>query len=185
MIWSTHLVAGLSTLWLFEAIGLFEAGAAVGVLPVLSAEQITLIAGGAAFGSLLPDLDAAHSKIKHLSVAGIKPFYLPSQAIYQTLGHRTLLHSLKGLAGIALAASLLLPFADWRAALAIIAGYASHLALDACNPGGIPLLYPDRKKFYLLPRKWRIATGSPSEELVFALFALLALLFFLRQLSAF
>jgi inner membrane protein len=179
MIWSTHLVAGLNTLWLFDA------GASMGVLSPLFTEQITLIAGAAAFGSLLPDLDAAHSKIKHLSVAGIKPFYLPSQAIFHALGHRTLLHSLKGLIGIALAASLLLPFADWRAAFAFVAGYASHLALDACNPGGIPLLYPDRRKFHLLPKPLRIATGSPPEELVFVLFAPLALLFFLRQLSAF
>ncbi len=174
----THLMAGLSTLWLFEA------GAQWGVLPALSTEQLALLASAAALGSLLPDLDAAQSKIKHLSVAGIKPFYLPSQAIFHLLGHRTLLHSRRGLAGIAIAASLLVPYTDWRIAFAIVAGYASHLALDACNPSGIPWLYPRRKRFYLLPKKWRILAGSPAEEIVFALFALLALLFFLSLLAA-
>jgi membrane-bound metal-dependent hydrolase YbcI (DUF457 family) len=178
MIWSTHVMAGLSTLWILEA------GAATGVLPALSMEQVALVAGAAALGSLLPDLDASQSKIKHLSISGIKPFYLPSQAIFQTLGHRTLLHSLRGLIGITVIAVLLVPFTDWRIAWVVIAGYASHLALDACNPSGIPFLYPDRKRFHILPKKWRIVTGSPPEELVFALFALLALLFFLLQLGS-
>lgn len=171
-------MAGLSTLWLLEA------GSGIGVLPSLSTEEVALVAGAAAIGSLLPDLDAAQSKIKHLSVSGIKPFYLPSQMIFQTLGHRTLLHSLKGLAGVTVVAALLIPFTDWRIAWAMIAGYASHLALDACNPSGIPLLYPNRQKFHLLPRKWRISTGSPPEEIVFIFFALLSLLFFLTQLAA-
>lgn len=177
MIWSTHVMAGLSTLWLIEA------GAATGVLPALSGEQIALLAGATAFGSLLPDLDAAQSKIKHLSVSGIKPFYLPSQLIFTTLGHRTYLHSLYGLAGISVIAAALSPFTNWLAALAMVAGYASHLALDACNPSGIPLLYPNRRKFYLLPKFLRIATGSPPEEIFFIFFALLALLFFLSQLA--
>ncbi len=176
---TTHLMAGLSMLWLFEA------GSKVGVLLPPSSEQIALLAGAAALGSLLPDLDAAQSTIKHLSVAGIKPFYLPSQVLFHTLGHRTYLHSLWGVAGITMMSVTLTPFTDWRAALAIVAGYASHLALDACNPSGIPLLYPYRRKYYhLLPKKWRIATGSPPEELAFALFALLSLLFFLAQLRA-
>jgi membrane-bound metal-dependent hydrolase YbcI (DUF457 family) len=177
MTWQTHLMAGLSTLWLLEA------GSQLAVLPALSTGQVALWAGAAALGSLLPDLDAAQSKIKHLSVAGIKPFYLPSQAIFHTLGHRTLLHSLWGLAGAAVIAGTLTPFTDWRIALAAITGYASHLALDACNPGGIPLLYPRPKRFYMLPKKWRISTGSPPEEIVFVFFALLSVLFFLSRLS--
>ena len=64
MTWSTHLMAGLSTLWLME------------VLPVSQTENMALLAGAAALGSLLPDLDAAESKIKHLTVGGVKPFLL-------------------------------------------------------------------------------------------------------------
>ncbi len=194
MIWSTHLMAGLSTLWLLEA------GAAAGVLPATSAEQIPLMAGAAALGALLPDLDAAQSKIKHLSVSGIKPFFLPSQMIFHRFGHRTFLHSLSGLAGLALFTLISLvaliavavasfpewqpAFAGWRGAVALIAGYASHLALDACNPSGIPLHYPDRKRYHLLPQRWRITTGSALEEMVFALFSLAALLYFLLHLLA-
>lgn len=178
MIWSTHAMAGLSTLWLFEA------GSKVGLLPPLTHEQIALVAGAAALGALLPDLDASQSKIKHVSISGIKPFYLPSEMIFHSLGHRTWLHSLWGVAGIALIASAFIPFAYWGVALGIIAGYASHLALDACNPSGIPLFYPNRKKVHLLPKSLRISTGSPPEEIVFVFFALLALLFFLSQLRA-
>jgi inner membrane protein len=176
--WQTHVMGGLSTLWLLQA------GTAIGMSPAPSTEQIALLAGAAALGSLLPDLDASQSKIKHLSVAGIKPFYLPSQAIFRTLGHRTLLHSLRGLSGVAILGLTIAPFLGWRIALAIVAGYASHLALDASNPSGIPWLYPNPCRFHLLPKKWRIATGSPPEEIVFVLFALLALLFFLLQLQA-
>jgi membrane-bound metal-dependent hydrolase YbcI (DUF457 family) len=178
MIWSTHVMAGLSTLWLVEA------GSAAGVLPTLSVEQVTLMAGAAALGALLPDLDATQSKIKHLSVSGIKPFYLPSQFLFRALGHRTLLHSFKGLAGIALIAALSIPLTNSGIALVMTAAYASHLALDACNPSGVPLLYPKSRRFHLLPKRWRIATGSPHEEIVFTFFALVALLFFLLQLSA-
>jgi inner membrane protein len=177
MIWSTHMMGGLSTLWLLQS------GVELGVLPALSPEQVALVAGAAALGSLLPDLDASQSKIKHLSVSGIKPFYLPSEAIFRTFGHRTYLHSLRGVFVITAFALFISPWLDWRSAMALILGYASHLALDACNPSGIPLLYPNRRKYHLLPKPLRIATGSPPEEIVFILFALLTLLFFLSQLQ--
>jgi inner membrane protein len=169
-------MGGLSTLWILQS------GVQLGVLPALSPEQIVLVAGAAALGSLLPDLDASQSKIKNLSVSGIKPFYLPSEAIFHAFGHRTYLHSLRGVLVISALALVLVPLLDWRSAIALVFGYASHLALDACNPSGIPLLYPNRRKFHLLPKPLRIATGSPPEEIVFIFFALLTLLFVLSQL---
>jgi inner membrane protein len=170
MTWSTHLMAGLSALWLMEA------------LPTSQPENMALLAGAAALGSLLPDLDAAESKIKHLSIAGIKPFLLPSQMIYGQLGHRSFLHSLPGLTFCGCISLLLLPFVGWQIALALWLGYASHLATDAMTRSGIPWLYPHRERFHLLPPRLRITTGSPEEEIIFVLLSLFALLLTLRHL---
>ena len=38
-------------------------------------------------------------------------------------------------------------------------GYLTHLLLDAATIAGIPLLSP-RRTFHLLPRAWRVRTGS-------------------------
>jgi inner membrane protein len=170
MTWSTHLMAGLSALWLMEA------------LPASATENMALLAGAAALGSLLPDLDASESKIKHLSIGGIKPFYLPSEMIYSQLGHRSFLHSLYGLAFCACSCLLLSPFTGWQAALALWLGYASHLAADAMTRSGIPWLYPQPRRYHLLPPRLRLVTGSPEEEIVFVLLALSALLLTLRHL---
>ena len=47
----------------------------------------------AAFGALLPDLDASESKVKHLGVVGVEPFMQPATTLHQALGHRGMLHS--------------------------------------------------------------------------------------------
>jgi inner membrane protein len=46
-------------------------------------------------------------------------------------------------------------------------GYLSHVALaDALTIAGVPLLWPWRKKFHLLPRPLRIRTGGLVEQLI-------------------
>jgi membrane-bound metal-dependent hydrolase YbcI (DUF457 family) len=67
------------------------------------------------------------------------------------------------------------PILGWAAIAALSLGYASHLAADACARTGIPLLYPVRRRFHLLPAVLRIVTGAAPEEGVFALFACLTL----------
>jgi membrane-bound metal-dependent hydrolase YbcI (DUF457 family) len=91
MLWRTHVLAGISSLWLLEAIP-----------PGTERENLALLIRVAAFGALLPDLDAAQSKIKHLSIARIKPFYLPARAIHQQFGHRGFSHSLAAVGLVAL-----------------------------------------------------------------------------------
>jgi inner membrane protein len=188
MLWRTHVLAGISCLWLLEA-----------VPPGIQRDNLALLAGVAAFGALLPDLDAAESKIKHLSVARIKPFYIPAQAIHRQLGHRGFSHSLAGVALLALVASSatlaieyidlpLLSFWNWQASAALVLGYASHLAADASTKSGIPLLYvplvyPKKRRYHLLPPSLRFTTGSQAEETLFPLLALLILLLLLNHLS--
>jgi inner membrane protein len=182
MLWRTHVLAGIISLWLLEVIP-----------PGIQRENLALLVGVAAFGALLPDLDAAESKIKHLSVARIKPFYLPARAIHRQLGHRGFSHSLSALALVAFTASVFtlalyylnFPLAslwDWQASAALVLGYASHLAADASTKSGVPLLYPRKKRYHLLPLSLRFTTGSEAEEALFPLLALLILLLLLSHL---
>jgi inner membrane protein len=143
-----------------------------------------VLAAAAAFGALLPDLDASESKIKHLKLGNsqFKPFLLPAQVVHGTDRHRGLLHSLWGMA---VAGLLFLPFAPWTGWAPVAAlhlGYVSHLAGDSMTKCGVPLLYPRRRAFHLLPRAWRLTTGSQAEEAVFVFFALSAFALLLRSL---
>jgi membrane-bound metal-dependent hydrolase YbcI (DUF457 family) len=117
-------------------------------------------------GALLPDLDASHSKIKHLKLLGtqFKPFLLPALIVNRTDRHRGLLHSLWGLVFVAIVVSPLALWLSWTPVVALLTGYGSHLAADAMTKTGIRLLYSQPERFYLLPAKWRITTGSSTEE---------------------
>lgn len=180
MIWGTHLMAGFNALWLAELSYL------AGNIPLAAQPEIGLLAAAAAIGALLPDLDASESKIKHLKVGGIKPMLMPSQIIHRRWGHRSLLHSLLGLVSVAVLGIAFLLITGtglgWQLLPALLLGYASHLLADACTKTGIPLLYPRRQRFHLIPAKWRISTGSQAEDVLFVLLAMAALLLFLRYL---
>lgn len=171
MLWRTHVLAGVSSLWLMELVPF-----------AIGPNNISLLVAVAAFGSLLPDLDAAESKIKHLSIKGIKPFYLPAQAVHRHFAHRGFSHSLIGLALLALVAATFIPWWGWPVWLALTLGYASHLAADACTRSGIRWLFPQRKRYHLLPPSLRFVTGSQAEEVLFPLLALLVLTLLLRHL---
>ncbi len=169
MMWRTHLMGGVASV----ALALPFAGLAEPV-PLLLLAML---------GSLLPDLDASESHIKHLSLGTkIEPFLIPSEIIYRTLGHRGLLHSLWGVVLFAVVAGLPLGYYfGVSAGVGLVLGYASHLLLDAMTKTGIPLLYPNRRRFHLLPKGWRVITGSMEEDLCFGLLtaASLFVLFFL------
>jgi inner membrane protein len=96
------------------------------------------------FGALVPDLDAVESKIKHVKVMGIKPFVPVSKAINRDFGHRGLLHSLWGWLGFSVLSLPLSAVIGGLPVLALVVGYLSHLAADACTVSGIPALYPKR-----------------------------------------
>lgn len=129
----------------------------------------------AVIGGLAPDLDAAESKIKHLKIAGIKPFIPLAVVIHRDFGHRRLWHSLYGWG---LWTIIIMPLSleiSWLPIAALSLGYAGHLVGDAGTKSGIPLLYPKSNKWHLFAKKFRIATGSYNEEVVFVLFSLLVM----------
>jgi inner membrane protein len=73
-----------------------------------------------------------------------------SFALVRTVGHRTLTHSLLGVALFTLLVWLLLGSYP-NLFLALVAGYASHVFADALNTRGVPLLWPLGRPFRLLP----------------------------------
>ena len=171
MMGRTHAMAGIATLWLLEP------------LDLITLETVVPLVTAALFGAFLPDLDASESKLKRLSVGGITPFVPLSVALNRAFGHRGLLHSAAGLAIATLVCSLPTGYwLGWPAAVALFLGYASHLLADAMTKSGIPLLYPKRRRYYVLPRGWRVTTGSLAEDAIFPLFACAVLLLLLSHL---
>jgi membrane-bound metal-dependent hydrolase YbcI (DUF457 family) len=169
----THLMAGITTLWLLTPIP----GAVTG-------QTMAPLAVVAALGSLLPDLDAATSRLSTLEIAGVRPFAPVAQRLHADFGHRGLMHSLASIPVIALAALLVVPWWGWPLSAALILGWMSHLACDACTRTGIPGTPLTTSRLHLLPPKWRLVTGSADEELVFAVLALAAFTLVLLQLHA-
>lgn len=124
--------------------------------------------GALATGSLLPDID--------ISTSGIGRWLKPlSSPIERTFGHRTITHSLLGLALLGLLTSwlLLLSPAAW---VWLLIGSASHILLDTHNIQGVRLLYPSRLEFVSVTNKsWRVGYGSPKEFGYLAFFSVAAL----------
>lgn len=171
MMGRTHMLLGAASLWVLRP------------LPgVLDAPDVVPMLAFATFGALLPDLDAAGSTLKYWRIGGVQPFVPLAQLLHGRFGHRGALHSLRGLGVLALLLVPLLFWWPWRWYLGLLLGYASHLLGDSCTKTGIPLLHPRPERFWLLPRRWRLTTGSPAEEVLIPLLAL-AILFLLLTTS--
>lgn len=170
MTWPTHALLGISSLWIIAPLP-----------PELLGYSMGVLAACAALGALLPDLDASESKVKHLKIPGtkIKPFLLPAQVVHRTEQHRGLLHLLRGLGMVTLMTMPFLFLIGWAPILTLLIGYASHLLGDAATKSGVRLLYPSATRVHLLPKGWRITTGSLAEEALIAPLALLAIVLLL------
>jgi membrane-bound metal-dependent hydrolase YbcI (DUF457 family) len=66
----------------------------------------------------------------------------------------------------------------WEIITALILGYTSHLAADACTRSGVRVLYPNQQSHYLPPHRFRLMTGSIAEQVLlpFLIAAVLVLL---------
>ena len=145
---TTHAVFGVAALAGTAAI--------LGVEPAAYAYPVAIVA------SWLPDVDNPRSKLGNglgrlknpVLNAVTRPLSWAMRAtsftLLRTVGHRTLTHSLLGIALFALPVWLFLGrFPDLS--LALVVGYASHVFADALNTRGVPLLWPLGKPFRLLP----------------------------------
>ncbi len=137
------------------------------------------------FGSLLPDIDNARSTMGH-------KFGWVSKEIQRIAGHRTLFHSLLGLvlgSLLALGLEQVVTLVLSQHGLAIPArfvegshlvfygvlfGCVMHIAADALTLGGVPLLWPNRRRFGFPPNpNFRFRTGTWPEFVIVWSFMLL------------
>ena len=129
----------------------------------------------AALGSLLPDLDASESKVKHLRLPlgrrrrnSIKPFGVVSDTAHVIFGHRGLLHSLVAvllLTGALVIVQLVVGGSD-QLYLALLLGYTSHLLIDSFTKSGTQLLYPLSTTIRFLPHPIAVRTRSIVDYLI-------------------
>ncbi len=131
-----------------------------------------------ALGALLPDIDNAQSTIG-------QRFGWISREIQHIAGHRTIFHSLSGLAlGLLLALGIqqliivllaqkgfIFPaqFIDKShlILIAVLVGCILHIAADGLTEGGVPLLWPYHKRFGFPPNPhWRFRTGDWPEYVI-------------------
>jgi membrane-bound metal-dependent hydrolase YbcI (DUF457 family) len=161
MLWRTHVLAGINSLWLLY------------LLPgVLTPQTLPPAIVMAALGALLPDIDAAESKIKNLGAYGVTPFAPIAQFVNRTFGHRGLMHSPGTLVPVAILSVVLSFWVGVVPGISLLLGYGSHLAMDALTRSGIPLLPVSQKRFHLLPLHLRIVTGSVEEDILMFCLAL-------------
>ena len=130
------------------------------------------------FGALLPDIDNARSTLGH-------KLGWVSKEIQHLAGHRTLFHSLLGLAIgslMALGLEQLITYllaqrgytlpaqfisASHLVFFAVLFGCIMHIAADGMTEGGVPLLWPNRKRFGFPPNPhWRFRTGTWPEFVI-------------------
>ena len=111
--------------------------------------------------SLLPDVDLPPAKIGRL-------FWFVSVPLEKRFGHRTLTHSVLGIATLALLALPLWwvgPLYFW----CVVGGYWSHLWIDMLNVRGVDLFWPAPIRV-VTPgnRKWRFQVGGKGEMVLLA-----------------
>lgn len=166
----THLVLGAASAW-----GLLA-------LPQLSFHPALVVI--AAFSALLPDLDASESMLGHLTIGNRKGFGIAPLRVFTVLGgllfkHRAVLHSLFVLAIIVAGVAVGIFFSSWpdvywpearvEIPLAVGLGFLSHLLADSITGYGVPFLWPKKKRYHLIPRRFTVRLKSPEENAIYVL----------------
>lgn len=141
---------------------IFGVAALTGTALVAGTEPSIYAYPAAVIAAWLPDVDNPRSRLGN-GLSRLKSPVLnlvtrplswalrvTSFLLVRTVGHRTLTHSLLGVALFMLPVWLLL--GDYpNVFYALGAGYASHLVADALNTRGVPLLWPLGGSFRLFP----------------------------------
>ncbi|MEG4420801.1 metal-dependent hydrolase [Microcoleus sp. LAD1_D5] len=120
----------------------------------------------AALGSQLPDLDSTDSYMGKL-------FYPIAHWIQERYPHRTITHCLYFTLGLAVISIALyyFKFLPWNPALALPLGHLTSCLADCFTKQGVQLFYP-RRAWAICGKNphARLATGSPAEYWVLAIF---------------
>jgi membrane-bound metal-dependent hydrolase YbcI (DUF457 family) len=144
----------------------------------LDAFETAAAAGGAIWGSWLPDADRLGTRVhrrgrlarRDLALAALTGVLRLPLVVFALLSrHRGVTHSLAACVLLAgLAATVGAVGGPWAALSSGCAlGYCAHVLADGCTPSGVGLWRPfSRRRVCLLPRRARIPTGSFRETLV-------------------
>jgi inner membrane protein len=109
--------------------------------------------------SFMPDIDIPTSRVG-------RPLFFLSVPLEKRFGHRTITHSIIGVAILAAIASPLYfawPLCFW----AVLGGYWSHIQIDMANIRGVDLFWPSPIRV-VMPGKvrYRLEVGSKAEMIV-------------------
>src|SRR5882672_8962943 len=133
-----------------------------------------------AFAAILADIDTVPSTIGSI----LKPV---SSRIERSVGHRTLTHSVLGIASLGII-SLPLFLVQREIYVCLIAGYATHPFLDTMTVSGVRLFYPfsGAKCVFPLevnnPHSYRVRTGGRADTILGVLFFLACIpIFFIAR----
>ena len=190
MLGKSHLLIGLTAGVVFDSVAHVSGRpltgeARVDVLLLMSKAVYYFSVG---FGALLPDIDNARSTMG-------RRFGPISKQIQHLAGHRTIFHSLLGLAiGSLLAIGLeqlvsyllalrgfTLPSSAVRGShlvfIGVLFGSIMHIAADALTTGGVPLLWPSHKRYgFPFNSQARFRTGTWPETLIVWSFIILVVI---------
>ncbi|HEV2238770.1 MAG TPA: metal-dependent hydrolase [Ktedonobacterales bacterium] len=176
----SHVVFGVAGAVALDSVLHLSGPALFGAQTAITPDQVGLkviFYSFAALGALAPDIDNARSTLgKRLGPI--------SRQIQKHAGHRTIFHSIVGLALVAAlgwavqqGVARLLLRVGWPhtaealfanvALEALLVGYGLHIVADGLTLGGVPLLWPWHERFGFPPvRAWRFKTGSVWEPIV-------------------
>lgn len=180
MVGKSHLLIGLTAGVVFDSVthvsGHPLIGATSVTAPLLISKIVYYCAVG--FGALLPDIDNARSTIG-------RRFGRISKEIQHLAGHRTLFHSILGLGigcllaiGLEQLVSYILALRGFTLPSSVVSGshlvfigvlFGSimHIAADGLTIGGVPLLWPHRKRYGFPPdARQRFRTGTWPESVI-------------------
>ena len=180
MLGRSHVMFGLSVAVILDGVMHIAGPPLVTVTPVLIDLIINKVIffSMVALGALLPDIDNARSTIG-------QRFGWISKEIQHIAGHRTIFHSLLGLLLGSLLAlgmeQLIIVLLAQRGFIfpaqfiekshlvfaAVLIGCILHIAADGLTEGGVPLLWPNHKRFGFPPNPhWRFRTGDWPEYVI-------------------
>ncbi len=177
MLGHSHAVVGFATLATAQAVSLRVQAVTELAQPIVQPHPVhmnfgelplgwLMCASAAILGALLPDLDAEDSTI--LREVGVWGVVIKVGIALFGVKHRGVLHSGAAILIVAIAAEFVGDWVGYRdVGLAFALGYFSHIAIaDAATISGVPLLWPHKFRFHLLPRFMRLRTGGAVEKLV-------------------
>jgi inner membrane protein len=180
MLGKSHLLIGLTAGVVFDSFthvsGHPLTGQAEVDVPLIMSKVVYYFSVG--FGALLPDIDNARSTMGRR----LGPI---SKQIQHLAGHRTIFHSLLGLAIGSLLAIGLEQLVSYLFSLrgitlstgvvntshlifiGVLFGSIIHIVADALTIGGVPLFWPSHKRFGIPPdSRARFRTGTWPETLI-------------------